>query len=183
MYVLFLGGSCSVGSVSGQLHSWLLLHREGRQNCVRNYLRVAPGLCARILNVTHWVCAVGHRSSEVGPKFLMPWRDRLNFLIWFVRKVRCVCRGERRMLYGKPQWEIEQSVQGKQLLCKKVKIKVASAIACQRRLFFLEIFVRPVFCQERTYMLSNVQMLLRWFTYIYDPQSHQCNRLKNIILN
>lgn len=60
-----------------------------------------------------------------------------------------MCTEERRLLYGKAHGGIEQSVQGKQLPCKKAKTEV-SATACQRGLFFLEIFVRPVFCQEST---------------------------------
>lgn len=79
------------------------------------------------------------------------------------------------MFHGKPHGGIEQSVQGKQLTCKKAKIKVSATVG-QRGLFFLEIFVRPVFCQESTYMLSNVQLLLHWFIYNYDPQRHQCSR-------
>lgn len=51
------------------------------------------------------------------------------------------------MFYGKPHGGTEQSVQGKQLPCKKAKITV-SATACQRGLFFLEIFVTPEFVMK-----------------------------------
>ena len=108
------------------------------QGSVRNYLRVAPGLL--VVGNAAWIYAAGHRSPEAGPEFLMPWRDRLNSsmsLICFVRKFGCVCREERRILHGKPHGGFEQSVQGKELPCKKAKIKV-SATACQRGLFFLE---------------------------------------------
>lgn len=91
---------------------------------MRNYLRVSPGLL--VVGNAAWVCAAGPRSFEVGTKFLLPRRDRLKSsvsLVCFARKVRCVCREERRMLCRKPRGGTEQSGQGKNCPGKKPKSK------------------------------------------------------------
>lgn len=140
---------------------------------MRKYFGVAPGLLVEGNAV--WVYAVGHKSSEVGPKFLMPWKDRMNALMSLIslsgssdafadRKEgrKEGCSRERLMkALGRVTWESNW-------LVRTAKLKV-STTSWQRRSSFQEIFVRPVVCQENSYMLSNVQ-LLQFYLQLWYPK-------------